>query len=160
MTNTQMEVGDSIPVGLPPSFLPSLSSIHSGFMIPNCPKWSNLGTFAHCPKSWWWGSSSSVINAGLSNVSDGTSPTANFSFANDFPCGVTLMSYTCTCPPPHAPVWLMLTFPVTVLSPCLTQGSAWLTWRLKEVRKAFFSTFQQLADLSVLQDLNEKVTGV
>ena len=160
MTNTQMEVGDSITVGLPPSFLPFLPSIHSGFMTPNCPKWSNLGTFAHCPKSWWWGSSS-VISAGLSYVSDGTSPTANFSFANDFPVAWLW--------------WIIILVPANPTRPCVVHVDlpsecplplshprlcAWLTWRLKQAQKAVFSTFQQLADLSVLQDSNEKVTGV
>lgn len=54
----------------------------------------------------------------------------------------------------------MLTFPVTVPQVSHPGLCAWLTGRLKQAQKAFFSTFQQLADLSVLQDSNEKVTGV
>lgn len=89
-----MEAGDSIPVGLPPSFLPSLSIFHPFWLyntkLPQVVKSRDL---CPLPQKLMMGTSSSVISAGLSNVSDGTSPTTNFSFANDFPCGIILMSY-------------------------------------------------------------------
>ena len=69
--------------------------------------------------------------------------------------------YTYACLPPTHPYVAHVDLPSDGPSPLSHPGPcAWLTWRLKQAWKAFFSTFQQLADLSVLQDSNEKVTGV